>query len=44
MVWKFNEAGKRRGEHSPFVTDSKVNNCFSIYPNSEIIEHKSDDF
>ena len=24
--------------------DTKVNNCFSIYQNSEIIEHQNDDF
>ena len=35
----------RNGEvNPPLATDTEVNNCFSIYQNSEIIEHKNDDF
>ena len=35
------EAAKRRGKYSPLASDTEVNNCFSIYQNSEIIEHKN---
>ena len=35
---------KRRGKYPPLATDTKVNNCFSKYSNSGIIEHKNDDF
>ena len=38
------EAAKRRGKSPPLATDTEVNNCFSIYQNSEIIERKNDDF
>ena len=34
------EAAKRRGKYPPLATDT--NNCFGIYQNSEIIEHKND--
>ena len=27
--------------HPPLATNTEVNNCFSIYLNSEIIEHKN---
>ena len=37
-------ATKQRGKYPPPATDTEVNNCFSIYQNSEIIEHKNDDF
>ena len=29
-----------RGKYPLLATDTEVNNCFSIYLNSEIIEHK----
>ena len=35
------EAAKRRGNYPPLASDTEVNNCFSIYQNSEIIEHKN---
>ena len=39
------EAAKRRGKYIPPLTNNtEVNNCFSIYENSEITEHKNDDF
>ena len=42
---KFTEAAKRRGKYiPPLATNTEVNNCFSIYENSEITEHKNDDF
>ena len=28
----------------PLAPDTEVHNCFSVYQNSEIIEHKNDDF
>ena len=31
---------KRRGKYPPVATDAEVNSCFSIYQNSEIIQHK----
>ena len=37
----FTKAAKRRGKFPPLPTDTEVNNCFSIYKNSEIIEHNS---
>ena len=42
--WIFTDASKRRGKYPLLATDTEVNNCFSIYLNSEIIEHKNDDF
>ena len=35
---------KQWGKYPRLATDTEVNNCFSIYKNSEIIEHKNDDF
>ena len=32
------------GKSPPLAADTKVDNCFSQYSNSEIIEHKNDDF
>ena len=32
------------GKYSRLATDTEVTYCFSIYQNSEIIEHKNDDF
>ena len=33
-----------QGKWPPLATETEVNNCFGIYQDSEIIEHKSDDF
>ena len=30
--------------YPPLATDTEENNCFSIYYDSEIIEHKNDEF
>ena len=32
------------GKYPPLATDTVMNNCLSIYYNSEIIEHKIDNF
>ena len=39
----FTEAAKRSGKY-PQSTDTEVNNCFSMYLNSVIIEQKNGDF
>ena len=37
-------AAKRQGIYTPLATNTEVNNCFSIFKNIEIIEHKRDGF
>ena len=39
----FKRAAKLQAIYPPPATDSEVNNCFSIYLSSEIIELKNDD-
>ena len=34
------KAAKRQGIYTPLATNTEVNNCFSIFKNIEIIEHK----
>ena len=41
MVYR---AAKRQGIYTPLATNTEVNNCFSIFKNIEIIEHKRDGF
>ena len=33
-------AARRQGIYTPLATNAEVNNCFSIFKNIEIIEHK----
>ena len=40
----FTEVEVAGGKYPPLATDTVMNNCLSIYYNSEIIEHKIDNF
>ena len=44
LVMDIYRTAKHWGKYPRLVNDTEVNNCFSIYYNSEIIEHKNDDF